>query len=214
MVGVGDLRFDDTSESYRAAELCCYDEECESMPSDEREECESAGQFTYVTDISFEDTVLKQSTTIPVLMAVGATWCGHCKTILPLLRQLNLQGDVVVVKAMLSDDSKRFKKIVQYLEDHGRKVEALPTCVLFYGGEPIDALVGRFGAKKLDLFLEKQPELKALVCEWKSRLAPGPLGAAMPHVESGFERIEQLDPRIQARIRAAAEASTCSRKFG
>ena len=70
-------------------------------------------------------------------------------------------------------------------------------------------------AKQLNFFLEKQPALAALVREWKSRpQAPVPVGAAEPYVESGFERIEQLDPRIQARIRAAAEASTASRKFG
>ena len=244
-MGVADLSYDDGLETYRAADMCCYDDDCESVAASDRDDCEVTGPFTYVTDASFEELVLRQSSTSPVLLAVGATWCGHCKVILPLLRELNSQGDVIVVKIMLSDDSKSFQKVVQYLDNHGHKVVALPACVLFFGGEPIDVLVGRkgrsdqtndpyddpdrctddppasisrpagFHAKQLNFFLEKQPALAALVREWKSRpQAPVPLGAAEPYVESGFERIEQLDPRIQARIRAAAEASTASRKFG
>jgi len=214
-MGVADLSYDDGLETYRAADMCCYDDDCESVAASDRDDCEVTGPFTYVTDASFEELVLRQSSTSPVLLAVGATWCGHCKVILPHLRELNSQGDVIVVKIMLSDDSKSFQKVVQYLDNHGHKVVALPACVLFFGGEPIDVLVGRFHAKQLNFFLEKQPALAALVREWKSRpQAPVPLGAAEPYVESGFERIEQLDPRIQARIRAAAEASTASRKFG
>uniref|UniRef100_A0A7S2INU0 Thioredoxin domain-containing protein n=1 Tax=Haptolina brevifila TaxID=156173 RepID=A0A7S2INU0_9EUKA len=179
----------------------------------------STGVFTYVTDSSFDELVIKQSSTNPVLLALGATWCGPCKVIEPHLRRLNSQGDVVVVKTMLSDKSKPLREIIKYLDDHGHKISALPLCVLFYDGEPIDALLGRFSAKQLACFLEKQPVLGTLVRKWKSQQPPAPdsLATAEPLAEiaeSGFERIEHLDPRIQARIRAAAEASTCSRKFG
>ena len=145
-MGIADLSYDDDSlETYRAADMCCYDGDCESVTTSDRDDCEATGPFTYVTDASFEELVLRQSLTSPVLLAVGATWCGHCKVILPHLRELNSQGDVIVVKIMLSDDSKSFQNIVQYLDDHSHKVVALPACVLFFGGEPIDVLVGRKG---------------------------------------------------------------------
>ena len=70
------------------------------------------------------------------------TWVSRSE---PHLRALHSQGEVTVIKVMLSGDAP-LKQVCTYLDQHGHKVTSLPVCVLFHCGKPIDALVGRVTA--------------------------------------------------------------------
>lgn len=130
--------------------------------------CATTDAFSFVTDDTFEETVLKSQEFL--LLALGATWCGPCKTMCvpiatflwlrsthsslpdalvcsePHLKELRLQGDVRVAKVMLSGDGP-LEEIIEYLADAGHEVTSLPVCVLFRDGKPVDALVGRAQAR-------------------------------------------------------------------
>lgn len=184
-------------------------------------QCCTEVPFPVVNDASFTDLVLDQSATGPVLLAVGATWCGPCKIIEPHLRALNLQGEVSVKKVVLSGDD-AVDGICRYLADCGHKIAALPVCFLIHQGELLDALVGRFSKKQLDSFLLRQTALKGRVHSLRSTEAQRGAAAlssrattqSQQQSDNHFERIQDLDPRIQERIRAAAAASTCTHMFG
>ena len=75
-----------------------------------------------VNDEDFEDVVVAASTTKPVLVDFVADFCGPCKLIEPLLRELHSQGEVTVVKAK-PEEAPRFK---EWLAKQGKHDEAKP----------------------------------------------------------------------------------------
>ena len=109
----------------------------------------SALTIDMLSDDDFENVVIAASATKPVLVDFVADFCGPCKLIEPLLRNLNSQGEVKVLKAN-ADNAPRFK---EWLAKQGRQISVLPTCVLFEGGEMKRTLVGGFNAAKLQAFL-------------------------------------------------------------
>lgn len=79
-----------------------------------------------VTEESFVREVLESK--VPVLLDFGATWCGPCKALEPVLEKLAGQlGDRVKVLAIDADDSAAIA--AKY------KVRALPTVISFVGGQ-------------------------------------------------------------------------------
>lgn len=79
-----------------------------------------------VTEESFAREVLESK--VPVLLDFGATWCGPCRALEPVLEKLATQlGDRVKVLAIDSDDSPAIA--MKY------KVRAVPTIISFVGGQ-------------------------------------------------------------------------------
>ena len=92
----------------------------------------STNEPIHITDDDF-DTVVKRDDL--VLVDFWAPWCGPCLAIAPVLEELAAEyGDTLTV-AKIDIDQHQMKA-----STFG--VRAIPTLVLFKGGEPFDTLVG------------------------------------------------------------------------
>lgn len=88
---------------------------------------------TDATDATFEAEVLQAD--VPVLVDFWAAWCAPCKQIAPHLETIGAEnaGQIKIVKVDAQNNMDTARK-------YG--VSALPTFVLFKGGEEVDRKIG------------------------------------------------------------------------
>jgi len=98
-----------------------------------------------ITDEQFESEVLGSE--IPVLVDFYAEWCGPCKAMAPTLDE---------VAGEMSDKVKIFKMNVEESPDSPTKygVRAVPTLMIFKGGEMVAQNAGALQKSALVQFLE------------------------------------------------------------
>jgi thioredoxin 1 len=100
----------------------------------------------HVTDDSFEEEVL-QSTT-PVLVDYWAEWCGPCKMIEPILKEIagEYQGKLKIAKLNIDDNPSTPPK-------YG--IRGIPTLMIFKDGDVEATKVGALSKAQLTAFIDK-----------------------------------------------------------
>lgn len=97
------------------------------------------------TDANFEAEVLKSDT--PVLVDFWAEWCMPCKTLGPTIDELATEYVGKAKVGKMNTDSNR-EIPVKY------SVQAIPTVLIFKGGEVVEKFVGLKSKKDFQAVLD------------------------------------------------------------
>ena len=90
-------------------------------------------EVAYVSEQDFKSQVLDE--TLPVMVDFTATWCGPCKMVDPIVKQLagEWEGKVKVLKC---DADQNPNVLMKY------GIMGIPTIMLFKGGQMVERVTG------------------------------------------------------------------------
>ena len=106
----------------------------------------ASDKVTQTSDAEFDAQVLQSAE--PVLVDFWAPWCGPCKAIGPVIDELagEFAGKVKIAKMNVDDNPATPGK-------YG--IRAIPTLILFKGGEVLDQVTGAVGKPQLVALINK-----------------------------------------------------------
>jgi thioredoxin len=106
----------------------------------------ASDKVMHISDSEFESKVLKGE--LPCLIDFWAPWCGPCKAIAPVIDELaeEYEGKLLIAKMNVDDNPATPGK-------YG--IRAIPTLILFKGGEKVDQITGAVGKTQLTDLIKK-----------------------------------------------------------
>lgn len=106
----------------------------------------AAENILTLTDSNFDPEVIKSAT--PVLVDFWAEWCGPCKMVAPILDELATEynGKLKIGKVNVDDHQ-------PLASQYG--IRAIPTLLIFKGGQVVDQVVGLRSKKDFKLKLDR-----------------------------------------------------------
>ncbi len=99
-----------------------------------------------INDSEFKAVVL--DSTLPVLVDFWAPWCAPCRTLAPVLEELDgeLSGKARIVKVNVDENGVVAGQL---------GIRSIPTVVLFKDGQPVEGAVGALSKRELLALLDK-----------------------------------------------------------
>jgi len=107
----------------------------------------SSPHIIAVDSTNFVEVVVEGSAKQPVLVDVWADWCGPCKSLMPILEKLAVEGDGSFILAKLDADANQ--ELVQQMG-----VRGFPTVRLFKDKKAVDEFAGAIPETEVRRFLE------------------------------------------------------------
>ena len=135
-----------------------------------------------ITVENFETEVIAASAQVPVLVDFWAPWCGPCKTLGPVLEQLEVEYAGRFKLAKINSDEQQ-----QIAAMFG--IRSIPTCYLMINGQPVDGFAGAQSAGQIRAFLDKHlPSAEELAGQKQEEAAQQAL--AEGDTDAALERLQ------------------------